>query len=193
MPHSTRFPFALKGPERSQEEYKLIGQAAPIPQLPPGLSQDVAGLLLAILQALAQQGALFNANVDALYNLAAIQDPEAFALVVSPRVTPITPGAAGGTSVYQNLTTVHSACHVRMEMLENDTNVYFYLSPDDTNPTTARAVIGKQGAAPTAKVIVGPQQTLYARVTTQNGNSTARNVIVIPVPLRGRIVLEGIT
>lgn len=128
--------------------------------------------------------------VDALYNHAVMNQPEAFFLYGQVTPKSVTPGASTGSELYKNDVGVPVAVSVRAEMLETGTSVYLYVG-DDTNIVRGTAPITLNNASPVARAVVPPAATLFGRMSAQDSDTTARNLIVVVVPLKGLQLFEG--
>lgn len=158
----------------------------PPPPTPPSDTVPFVRTLIDFIQwavtALYYQLLNLPAVADAVYDAAVINDPSVFSTLGNASPTAVTPGTP--VAVFVNQQPTPRMCHVRLEPFDAGSKQLLILDTDQTKCTKARAAITVSDVGPRAKVVVAPNQTLYADCTDASGGTQATfSVAVVPIPL----------
>lgn len=144
-------------------------------KLPPELSEETKAVIRTL-----------SFVADSLYDLEVIRDPEAFSLMRTPSLVPVTPGTV--RSLYVNPSgKLACVCHVRVEGYTPGTTIRLILDSDQSRCTVARARIVKEDEMPFARFVLEPNQEVFVDVSDPSGGAQSTfNVVVTPIHLQGR-------
>lgn len=156
-----------------------------------GVGPETGRLLTALSAGFGLLAKLFQRGVDTLVNLEIIRSPETFAFLKAVGGTDIAPGSP--QEIAKNGSNVLIVVYVRAETFGTGTAGHLILDTDLNKCTLARARVVKYGAVPEAKVLLEPNQKLYADVTDSSGGAQATfRVTTAPIPLQGSsVVFKG--
>lgn len=149
-----------------------------------GMGPETRGLISALSRGFAAVLALVSRGIDTLVNLEVLRSPETFAFIRSSTGTDITPGAP--EEVAANKSNVLIVVYVRAETYSPGIASHLILDVDANKCTLARARVVKHSVSPEAKVLLEPNQKLYADVTDSSGGVQATfRVTTSAIPLQG--------
>lgn len=143
------------------------------PDAPPTLASELNQVLSRITSV-----------IDALYDTAALQNPDAFVMVARPTRKPVTPGAP--ILFYQNLLRQPALLFLEVEPTVTFLPGALIVGREAANATLGGAIRVVYDTAPKASVIVPPNGEVYVDITHPDGLATALNVQFTVIPLRGR-------
>jgi hypothetical protein len=126
--------------------------------------------------------------IDALFDTAALQNPEAFAIVSKPTRTLVTPGAAANQAVQFFLNKLPTPVLLFMEVAPTVTLLpgALIVGRENGKATLADAIRVEYSTAPKVSLVIPPNGEVFVDITHPDGLATALQVQFTVLPLRGR-------
>jgi len=141
----------------------------------------------ALLEALYTTVEHVSALTDALYDIAMVNNGEAFATTRTRAKFSLTTGT--GAKLYTN--TLQVPVVIQVQAQPGDTpglTGYLYLSRDINRLAVGSAEITAFGEVPSATIILGPAESLFVDATNPNGAGSATITLQYSIlPLQGRL------
>ena len=149
-----------------------------------GLGPETRGIVGVLVKGFQLLAALLRRSIDMGVNLEIIRAPETFAFLRAAKGIPVTPGTVEEIAANAGNTTI--VVYVRAETYSPGLAAHLILDTDKSRCTLARARVVKHSITPEAKVLLEPNQKLYADVTDSSGGLQATfRVTVSVLPLVG--------
>lgn len=145
---------------------------------------ETRGIIGALSKGFGLLAVLIQRGLDALVNLEIVRSPETFAFLRSSTGVDVTPGTP--EEIAANKSGVLIVVYVRAETYSPGIASHLILDVDKNKCTLARARVVKHSVSPEAKVLLEPNQKLYADVTDSSGGAQLTfRVTASPIPLQG--------